>query len=58
MPKVVLPGSIYYLRIYSCPYGKQCKEKKGKEWRKIAHISFIHIDDDVVIWAKSSEDQI
>ena len=58
MPKVGLPVSIYYLRIYSCPFSKQRKEKKGKEWRKIAHISFIHIDDDVVIWTKSSVDQI
>ncbi|XP_050289777.1 putative disease resistance protein RGA3 [Quercus robur] len=59
MPKVGLPVSIYYLRIYSCPsFSKQCKEKKGKEWRKIAHFPFIHIDDDVVIRAKSSVDQI
>ena len=58
MPKVGLPVSIYYLRIYSCPFSKQCKEKKGKEWRKIAHIPFIHIDDDVVICTKSSVDQI
>uniref|UniRef100_A0A7N2KWN9 R13L1/DRL21-like LRR repeat region domain-containing protein n=1 Tax=Quercus lobata TaxID=97700 RepID=A0A7N2KWN9_QUELO len=52
MPKVGLPVSIYYLRIYSCPFSKQCKEKKGKEWHKIAHFPFIHIDDDVVIRAK------
>uniref|UniRef100_A0A7N2LP36 PGG domain-containing protein n=1 Tax=Quercus lobata TaxID=97700 RepID=A0A7N2LP36_QUELO len=35
MPKVGLPVSIYYLRI---SFSKQCKEKKGKEWRKIAQI--------------------
>ena len=59
MPKVGLPVSIYYLRIYSCPsFSKQCKEKKGKEWRKIAHIPFVRSDDDVVIWTKSSVDQI
>ena len=43
------PISVSHLRIHQCPlFTKRLQRKKGKEWRKIAHIPFIEIDDQVI----------
>jgi hypothetical protein len=45
MPEHGLPASLYILRISSCPLlKKEWQSKKGKEWRKIAHVEHIRID--------------
>uniref|UniRef100_A0A7N2KNG3 Disease resistance RPP13-like protein 1 n=1 Tax=Quercus lobata TaxID=97700 RepID=A0A7N2KNG3_QUELO len=50
MPEDGLPCSISYLEIEDCPsLTKLFQRKKGKEWRNIAHIPTIKIDDQVII---------
>jgi Leucine-rich repeat (LRR) protein/GTPase SAR1 family protein len=45
MPEQGLPASLSILKIYECPLlKKEWKRKKGKEWRKIAHVEQIWID--------------
>jgi hypothetical protein len=46
MPEQGLPASLSILRIDNCPLlKKEWQSKKGKEWRKIAHVDQIWIDD-------------
>jgi hypothetical protein len=46
MPKQGLPPSLSMLSIDKCPLlKKKLQSKKGKEWRKIAHLERIRIDD-------------
>jgi Leucine-rich repeat (LRR) protein len=46
MPEQGLPASLSILKIYKCPLlKKEWERKKGKEWRKIAHVEQIWIDD-------------
>ena len=46
MPEQGLPPSLSVLEIYNCPLlKKKLQSKKGKEWRKIAHVKQIQIDD-------------
>jgi hypothetical protein len=50
MPEEGLPTSLSFLRINVCPLlKKQCQRKKGKEWRKIAHIDCIMIDEELIV---------
>jgi hypothetical protein len=45
MPEQGLPASLSILNIYDCPLlKKEWQSKKGKEWRKIAHVEHIQID--------------
>jgi hypothetical protein len=45
MPEQELPASLSILTIVDCPLlKKEWKSKKGKEWRKIAHVEQIQID--------------
>jgi hypothetical protein len=45
MPEQGLLASLSILRIFKCPLlEKELKSKKGKEWRKIAHVEEIWID--------------
>jgi hypothetical protein len=45
MPEQGLPASLSILKIYNCPLlKKEWQSKKGKEWRKIAHVDQIWID--------------
>jgi hypothetical protein len=49
MPEEGLPASVSVLLINNCPLlKKQCHKKKGKEWRKIAHVHLIMIDDELI----------
>jgi hypothetical protein len=44
-----LPASVSILLISNCPLlKKQCHRKKGKEWRKIAQVHLIMIDDKLI----------
>jgi Leucine-rich repeat (LRR) protein len=46
MPEQGLPASLSILKIYECPLlKKKWQSRKGKEWRKIAHVEQIWIDD-------------
>ncbi|XP_034704062.1 putative disease resistance protein At3g14460 [Vitis riparia] len=48
-PKQGLPASLSVLDIRNCPVlKKRCQRDKGKEWRKIAHIPYIKMDDEVM----------
>ncbi|CAN6696536.1 unnamed protein product [Malus baccata var. baccata] len=50
LPKEALPASLSYLRIRDCPsLKKRYRNKKGKDWRNIARIPFIRIDDEITI---------
>ncbi|CAN6703467.1 unnamed protein product [Malus baccata var. baccata] len=50
LPKEGFPASLSFLSIKKCPsLRKRCREKKGEEWSKIAHIPCIEIDDQVII---------
>jgi hypothetical protein len=45
MPEQGLPASLSILRVTDCPLlKKEWQSKKGKEWRKIAHVEQIWID--------------
>ncbi|XP_062174614.1 putative disease resistance RPP13-like protein 1 [Alnus glutinosa] len=45
MPEQGLPASLSILKIWFCPLlKKEWQSKKGKEWRKIAHVEQIWID--------------
>jgi hypothetical protein len=45
MPEQGLPPSLSILEIRQCPLlKKKLQSKKGKEWRKIAHVEQIRID--------------
>ncbi|XP_059440893.1 putative disease resistance RPP13-like protein 1 [Corylus avellana] len=49
MPEEGLPASVSVLRIDYCPLIKrQCQRKKGKEWRKIAHVHLKMMDDELI----------
>jgi hypothetical protein len=49
MPEQGLPASLSILKIYNCPLlKKEWQSKKGKEWRKIAHVDQIWIDEEVI----------
>jgi hypothetical protein len=49
MPEEGLAASVSVLLINNCPLvKKQCQRKKGKEWRKIAHVHLIKMDDDLI----------
>jgi hypothetical protein len=49
LPEEGLPASVSILLISNCPLlKKQCHRKKGKEWRKIAHVHLIMIDDKLI----------
>jgi hypothetical protein len=49
MPEEGLPASISVLLISNCPLvKKQCLGKQGKEWRKMAHVHLIMIDDELI----------
>ncbi|XP_062173914.1 putative disease resistance RPP13-like protein 1 [Alnus glutinosa] len=49
MPEDGLPASLSTLRIYECPLlKKEWQTKKGKEWRKIAHIPCKYIDGNLI----------
>ncbi|XP_059434746.1 putative disease resistance protein At3g14460 [Corylus avellana] len=49
MPEEGLAASVSVLLINNCPLvKKQCQRKKGKEWRKIAHVHLIMIDDELI----------
>jgi hypothetical protein len=46
MPEQGLPASLSTLAIHKCPLlKKEWQSKKGKEWRKIAHVEEIRIDN-------------
>ncbi|KAB1224840.1 putative disease resistance RPP13-like protein 1 [Morella rubra] len=46
MPEDGLPASLSVISIYDCPIlKKKWQKKRGKEWRKIAHVPNIYIDD-------------
>ncbi|CAN6696593.1 unnamed protein product [Malus baccata var. baccata] len=50
MPKEGLPASLSYLIIWGSPsLKKRYRNKKGQDWRNIAHIPFINIDDEIII---------
>nr|XP_028955167.1 putative disease resistance RPP13-like protein 1 isoform X1 [Malus domestica]XP_028955168.1 putative disease resistance RPP13-like protein 1 isoform X1 [Malus domestica]XP_028955169.1 putative disease resistance RPP13-like protein 1 isoform X1 [Malus domestica]XP_028955170.1 putative disease resistance RPP13-like protein 1 isoform X1 [Malus domestica]XP_028955171.1 putative disease resistance RPP13-like protein 1 isoform X1 [Malus domestica]XP_028955172.1 putative disease resistance RPP13-l len=50
LPKEGLPASLSYLRIRGCPsLKKRYGNKKGKDWRNIARIPCINIDDEITI---------
>ncbi|KAG7948003.1 hypothetical protein I3843_14G123700 [Carya illinoinensis] len=45
VPKDGFPASISTLAIFRCPLlEKQLQNKKGKQWRKVAHIPSIRIN--------------
>lgn len=49
MPDEGFPASLSFLRINECPLlKKSCQRKKGKEWRKIAHIDCVMIDEELI----------
>ncbi|KAB1224838.1 hypothetical protein CJ030_MR1G004787 [Morella rubra] len=49
MPEDGLPASLSVMRIYNCPLlKKKWQRKRGKEWRKIAHVPNIYIDNDML----------
>ncbi|KAF3965381.1 hypothetical protein CMV_010428 [Castanea mollissima] len=49
MPDEGFPASLSFLRINKCPLlKKSCQRKKGKEWRKIAHIDCVMIDEELI----------
>jgi Leucine-rich repeat (LRR) protein len=49
LPKERLPSSLKELTIYECPLLKaSLLGKRGKEWRKIAHIPTIVIDNELI----------
>jgi hypothetical protein len=49
MPEDGLPASLSTLRIYECSLlKKEWQTKKGKEWRKIAHITCKYIDGNLI----------
>jgi Leucine-rich repeat (LRR) protein len=49
MPEQGLPASLSILRIYECPLlKKEWQSKKGKEWRKIAHVEQKWIDCELI----------
>ncbi|XP_062174506.1 putative disease resistance RPP13-like protein 1 [Alnus glutinosa] len=49
MPEQGLPASLSILRIRNCPLlKKERQSKKGKKWRKIAHVEQIWIDDELI----------
>jgi Leucine-rich repeat (LRR) protein len=49
MPEQGLPPSLSILSIDKCPLlKKKLQSKKGKEWRKIAHVEQILIDDKLI----------
>ena len=49
MPEEGLPAAVSILLINNCPLlKKQLDKKKGKEWRKIAHVHLIMIDDELI----------
>jgi len=49
MPEQGLPPSLSILQILSCPLlKKEWQGKKGKEWRKIAHIEEKWIDAELI----------
>ncbi|CAN6696598.1 unnamed protein product [Malus baccata var. baccata] len=50
LPKEGLPASLSYLSIEGCPsLKKRYRNKKGKDWRNIARIPCINIDDEITI---------
>nr|XP_017181569.2 putative disease resistance protein RGA4 [Malus domestica]XP_017181570.2 putative disease resistance protein RGA4 [Malus domestica] len=50
LPKEGFPASLSYLEIRGCPsLKKRYGNKKGKDWRNIARIPFIRIDDEITI---------
>ncbi|CAN6696534.1 unnamed protein product [Malus baccata var. baccata] len=50
LPKEGLPASLSYLGIWRCPsLKKRYGNKKGKDWRNIARIPCINIDDEITI---------
>ncbi|XP_018501126.2 putative disease resistance protein At3g14460 [Pyrus x bretschneideri] len=50
LPKEGFPASLSYLCIWGCPsLKKRYRKKKGKDWRNIARIPFIKIDDEITI---------
>ncbi|XP_058721790.1 putative disease resistance protein At3g14460 [Vicia villosa] len=49
LPKEGLPSSLYVLSITRCPLLEaRLQKKRGKEWRKIARIPFIIINDKMI----------
>ncbi|XP_059442949.1 putative disease resistance RPP13-like protein 1 [Corylus avellana] len=49
MPEEGLAASVSVLLINNCSLvKKQCQRKKGKEWRKIAHVHLIMMDDELI----------
>jgi hypothetical protein len=49
LPKKGLPSSLSVLNMTHCPLLKaSLRRKRGKEWRKIAHIPAIIIDDELI----------
>jgi hypothetical protein len=49
LPTKGLPSSLSVLSITHCPLMEaSLRRKRGKEWRKIAHIPAIIIDDELI----------
>ena len=49
LPEEGFPASLSILDIFDCPLlKKRYRRKNGKEWRKISHIPFIRIDNEVI----------
>jgi Leucine-rich repeat (LRR) protein len=49
MPEEGLPASVSVLLVRKCPLlKKKYRRKKGKEWRKIAHVHLLMIDDELI----------
>jgi hypothetical protein len=49
LPKIGLPSSLKVLTMSRCPLLEaSLKRKRGKEWRKVAHIPSIIINDELI----------
>ncbi|WOL04892.1 disease resistance protein RGA4 [Canna indica] len=54
LPDDGLPISLKELHIINCPVlGEQCKKPDGADWRKIAHIPYIFIDNEEITQSAS-----